>query len=327
MEIQFYGGSKMNVPLISVIVPVYNADKHLGKCLDSILNQSYHNLEIILVDDGSTDNSASICDEYASKNNRIKVLHKKNSGQASARNTGIEMAVGEFITFVDDDDWIESNMYEVLMNNAMRFNADISGCATVMDYEGAKSVYPFEKAKTGIISKDEVCLNIMYQTNLSWGTVWNKIFRRELFDTMRFPAGCELEDYYVIFQMVCKADVIFFDNKPLYHWIQRTTSQSKRSFHAGTVSEIFVADSLAELFQQADVSAAVKKGSQHFSFIIYSNVLWSCYKSGKPEWKEQVKPYFKNARRMIVPMLFDCKSSNDVKRLVKLILVILKSQT
>ena len=102
---------------ISIIVPVYNVEKYLEKCIDSILNQSYQNLEIILIDDGSTDNSGSICDEYKKKDQRVQVIHQKNQGQSSARNAGLNIAKGSYIGFVDSDDWIEQNMYEKLYKN------------------------------------------------------------------------------------------------------------------------------------------------------------------------------------------------------------------
>ena len=115
-------------PQISVIVPIYNVEKYLAKCIDSIINQTLTNIEIILVNDGSTDNSRKIIDKYDKKDSRIKVIHKKNGGQGSARNAGLDIAKGEYIGFVDSDDWIDSNMYENLYNAAISNNADIVVC-------------------------------------------------------------------------------------------------------------------------------------------------------------------------------------------------------
>ena len=114
--------------LISIIIPVYNVEKYLRKCLDSIINQTYKKLEIILIDDGSTDNSGKICEEYAKKDDRIIVIHKENAGVSSARNRGIELANGKYIGFIDSDDWIEENMYETLYQNLLQFDVDISMC-------------------------------------------------------------------------------------------------------------------------------------------------------------------------------------------------------
>ena len=112
-------------PLISVIVPVYNVEKYLGKCVDSILAQTYENLEIILVEDGTKDNSGAICDAYAAKDSRIRVIHKENGGLSSARNAGMDIARGEYFGFVDSDDWIEPKMYETLLNLAEKYHADL----------------------------------------------------------------------------------------------------------------------------------------------------------------------------------------------------------
>ena len=115
-----------NNPKISVIVPVYKVEKYLDKCVESIVNQTYKNLEIILVDDGSPDNCPAMCDEWAEKDERIRVIHKENGGLADARNAGMDIATGDYIGFVDSDDWIEPNMYEVLLKNALKYDADIS---------------------------------------------------------------------------------------------------------------------------------------------------------------------------------------------------------
>ena len=115
-------------PLISVIVPVYNVENYLPRCLDSIINQTYTNLEILLVDDGATDNSGKLCDEYAQKDNRIRVFHKENGGVSSARNMGLDNATGEYIAFVDSDDYIDKCMYEIMLNSSVQNNADIVVC-------------------------------------------------------------------------------------------------------------------------------------------------------------------------------------------------------
>ena len=122
--------------LISIIVPVYNVENYLRKCVDSIINQSYKNLEIILVDDGSTDSSGKICDEYSLKDSRIKVIHKKNGGLSDARNAGMEIASGDFWGFVDSDDYIDSDMYSVLLENLLGAEADLSACGRIFTYDG-----------------------------------------------------------------------------------------------------------------------------------------------------------------------------------------------
>ena len=179
--------------LISVIIPVYNAEQHLERCLQSVLKQTYSNLEIILVDDGSTDRSGEICDEFGRRDNRIIVVHKKNGGQAQARNKGLDIAKGDYIGFIDDDDVVDSRMYELLLLNALKENVEISGCSTMMVYQNGDKVNSFEKIESGIKNGRDLILNVLYQNQLSWGTVWNKIFNIRLKDDLYFPeASCIL---------------------------------------------------------------------------------------------------------------------------------------
>ncbi len=184
-------------PLISVIVPVYNVEKYLEKCIDSILAQTYKNLEIILVDDGSTDNSGKICDEYEKKDARIKVVHKENEGQAVARNYALEICKGEYIAFVDSDDFIEADMFEIMMNAIIRGEHDVAIC-------GVK----FCECKTGRIQSvsytDEVLLGdadllmLRYLTGKVRSVMWDKLYKAELFKTVRFPRLRSREDFYVL---------------------------------------------------------------------------------------------------------------------------------
>ena len=131
----------MNNPLISVIVPVYKAEAYLEKSVKSIINQTYKNLEIILVDDGSPDRCGEMCDEFAKKDSRIRVIHKANGGQSSARNAALDIMAGDYVGFVDSDDWIEPNMYEHLYNLILKNNAQISVCGLQCDYDDGKIVY------------------------------------------------------------------------------------------------------------------------------------------------------------------------------------------
>lgn len=163
--------------LISVIIPVYNAEKYLAKCIESILTQTYEKFELILVDDGAKDNSGKICDEYAAKDERIKVIHKKNGGVSSARNTGIESAKGEFIAFVDSDDWLEENSLEILHREITMENADLAAGAFVRIVRKGRQRHDF---KTALYSGDQIAENIVQFIRLLGGTVWAKLFRRDI---------------------------------------------------------------------------------------------------------------------------------------------------
>lgn len=208
---------------ISVIVPVYNVEKYLPRCLDSIIQQSYKNLEIILVDDGSTDNSGVICDEYAKRDARIRVIHKENGGVSSARNTGLDVCTsgGDCIAFVDSDDWLELDVFDFAAENIG--NNDI----LVFDYflvdeDSKKVIHQFSHA--GELKAEEYLIE-MSKFNVP-SFLWNKIFRQKLFENIRFPLDKCYEDQAVMHLLVAKADKISYQRKPLYNYYQNEKSIS-----------------------------------------------------------------------------------------------------
>ena len=163
--------------LISVIVPVYNVEKYLEKCIDSIINQTYQNLEIILVDDGSTDGSGKICDEYSRKDNRIKVIHKENGGLSDARNIGIKNANGGLIGFIDSDDYITENMFEVLQKDLRKYNADISSCDIQNVNEAGeclKIIRVSTEGQTSKVFEREEALKLLLEDTIK-SYAWNKL--------------------------------------------------------------------------------------------------------------------------------------------------------
>lgn len=212
--------------LISIIVPVYNVEKYLGKCIDSILKQTYTNIEIILVDDGSTDNSGKICDSYAKKDKRLIVIHKENGGQSSARNLAIDVAKGDFIGFVDSDDFIINNMYEKLYSNLIKYNADISICSyTEVDESGNVNKPKWKKNENfyKIYNKEEALKELLidkYITNHSW----NKLYKKELFQDIRYPQGKVMEDLAIMYKLFEKSNKIIYENVDLYYYLQRKSS-------------------------------------------------------------------------------------------------------
>ena len=166
-------------PLISVIVPVYNVEKYLRKCLESIINQTYKNLQIILVNDGSTDSSLSICKEYENIDNRIIVIDKENEGPAIARNVGLDSADGDFIAFVDSDDWILENMYEVLLEKQAIHNADMTVCGKLNYYEKTDSFVSGNLFENDVYCEKEEAIGILMLKSVA---PWNKLYRKKLFE-------------------------------------------------------------------------------------------------------------------------------------------------
>ena len=168
----------MEMPLVSVIVPVYKVESYLHRCVDCILAQTYANLEIILVDDGSPDNCGKICDEYAQKDKCIKVIHKKNGGLSDARNAGLDIAMGEYITFVDSDDWIHFQYVEILLNNLTKADVDISTCSFVRTPEKMLMDSKVSESSYHIYSSEKAIEQTLYQNRLD-NSAWGKLYKKD----------------------------------------------------------------------------------------------------------------------------------------------------
>lgn len=204
--------------LISVIVPVYNVEKYLSQCINSILNQTVKNLEIILVDDGSLDNSGKICDEFSKKDNRIIVIHKENNGLSSARNAGLEIATGSYIGFVDSDDWLDETMYETLLRLIKDTSSDISCCKFFKTANSEEKISPIDNEVIESFNNIEGLNN--FYTDLYTQTVvaWNKLYARKLFDNVIYPTGKIHEDEGTTYKLFYKANKITYTNIPLYYY-------------------------------------------------------------------------------------------------------------
>ena len=210
-----------NKDLISVIIPIYNVDKYLSRCIDSVINQTYKNLEIILVDDGSTDNSGKICDEYALKDTRIKVIHKQNGGVSSARNVGLDIAKGEYIGFIDSDDYIESDMYEFLYDLLIKNNTEIS-CCNKFDFNSITNKYLPDKCfpKEGILSLNEVLQDIGGGFHIV-----TKIFNKNLINNIRFNEKFAIgEDLLFCFKVLKNSKKTIFKNIAKYYYYNNQNS-------------------------------------------------------------------------------------------------------
>lgn len=219
--------------LVSVIVPIYKVEQYITRCVDSIISQTYSNLEIILVDDGSPDSCPAICDEYANNDTRVKVVHKKNGGLSDARNAGLEAAKGEYVAFIDGDDYISSNYVQVLLDDCMTNDSDISCCGFYKVYEDRrveKSCQVYNRVFTNL----EAIRDIFTANSLCEVMTWNKLYRRSLFidNDIRFPVGKLHEDNFTTYKLFYFANKISFINEPLYYYIQRSDSIMGRAFNA-----------------------------------------------------------------------------------------------
>ncbi|REC32093.1 glycosyl transferase family 2 [Enterococcus pseudoavium] len=212
---------------ISIIVPVYNVEKYLEKCINSILKQTFTDFELILVDDGSPDNSGAICDQYAEKDARVKVIHKENGGLSDARNAGIEVAKGKYLGFVDSDDYIADDMYGLLYNNIVKEGADMSICGIYDVYEGKKPIEKERIIKT--VSSLEAMILIFEGNNISVHAV-NKLYKREVFKDVRYPVGKYHEDSFVIVDILDSCDKVVIDSIQKYYYIHRSDSINTEKF-------------------------------------------------------------------------------------------------
>lgn len=209
--------------LISVIVPIYKVEKYLDRCINSIVNQTYKNLEIILVDDGSPDNCPTMCDEWSKKDNRIKVIHKINGGLSSARNSGIEQYTGEYLTFIDSDDYIEPNYIEELYSTLNQHNADMSICGLNYFNEDG-SVYQDIKSLSKQFYKEDR-FSLLLEHNITVVVAWNKLYKRHIFEKLKYPLNKKNEDEFVIYDIIdqCRNGIAITEKK-LYNYINRANS-------------------------------------------------------------------------------------------------------
>lgn len=238
--------------MISVIVPVYNVEEYLSECVESIRNQTYNNLEIILVDDGSTDNSANICDEYAKKDSRIKVIHKKNGGLADARNAGIKIATGKYIGFVDSDDFILPDMYEKLFNTIESTASDIVMAKWCYDDEIEKSDNSTENEPIVFTNCEALDFLIQGRKGQHISTsVWDRLYKREVIQEVWFPFGKCYEDIVWTTNVFWNAKRIAYIAQTVYIYRKREGSiTQKDSIEKGVIPDRIINDRLYLLKEQ-----------------------------------------------------------------------------
>ena len=216
---------KSNNNTISVIVPVYNVEDYLSECIESVLNQTYSNLEIILVDDGSTDKSKDMCDQYAKEDSRIIVVHQRNKGQSDARNHGLEKATGDYIAFADSDDVLHPKLFEHLILALQETDSDLSICHEVSFSE---EVCPFQDYDQVIIenveNKQELFAHFMENWTGPINFFWNKLFPRQLLDGLRFPTNRKMEDMYLAPEVMSRVSKAVWIDERLYGYRQREGS-------------------------------------------------------------------------------------------------------
>lgn len=210
--------------LISVIVPVYNVAAYLPECVESLLNQDYTAIEVILIDDGSTDKSGAICDSYAAKDARVKVLHQKNAGAAAAKNAGLRIAAGEFLSFVDSDDYLEPGAYRYMVALMLENQADVVRCSFRNVFRNRVEPHVYEPGRSVVEGKEFLR---RFATDWTCGLLWNKLYRRELFQDVFFELGHKIDDEYFTYQGIMNAGKVVLDDRIIYNYRKRASSVMK----------------------------------------------------------------------------------------------------
>ena len=282
--------------LISIVVPIYNVEKYLNKCLDTIINQSYKDLDIILVDDGSPDNCGKICDDYAKKDKRIRVIHKKNGGLSDARNCGLEVAKGEYICFIDSDDYIELDMIDKLYTAICNENAEIAICGMMIEYENGKKIDKTIKNNKKIVMNKIDGLKMLNSFYLFDMATCDKMFKTNLFgQDIRYPIGKKSEDFYTTYKLFYKSNKSVYIPDALYHYYQRENSISRnksninRSYIEGSINQLeFFKNNLPNLTYIAESAYAFANIAYYNKFLDYKIKMSSL---DKRKTKQEVKKY------------------------------------
>lgn len=245
---------------ISVIVPIYRVEKFLPQCIESVLNQTFTDFELILVDDGSPDRCPAICDEAAERDARVRVIHQANAGLSAARNAGIEAAHGAWLSFVDSDDYIAPQFYEKLYQTAQRTDADCVMCSVQNVDESGKLIDSAlmrvaDEVKTG----REVLRKIGRDDVTPYLTAWNKLYRRKLFNTLRYPAGRQNEDVFVFAELFCQVQRAVCVAEPLYFYRKRIGSIMNSVVTLRNLDEMWAYVNCFEHLQQDDEESTLKE--------------------------------------------------------------------
>lgn len=303
--------------LISVIVPVYNVEKYICKCLESIIDQTYKNIEIILVDDGSTDNSGSICDEYSYRNSKIKVIHKQNGGLSSARNEGLKSANGDFVTFIDSDDWVVTSYLEEMLLCQQKYDADIVQCNRWFEDERCKKT-------------EKVYLwNNIDAVNALWGEYYIptvnstcKLIRRTLFDNLRFTEGMIHEDEMIAHRLLYSINKMAFMDKDMYCVVRNPQSITRTAYSLKKLDILKAYEDRLLFFK------AVKEDKIYarvcYLYILEFNRHIKKVKENMPEEKNVIKALKKKFRKKLIRALISPKLTlkNKVSLLLRLLRLI-----
>jgi glycosyltransferase involved in cell wall biosynthesis len=285
---------------VSIIVPVYNVEKHLKPCVNSLLNQTFNDIEIILVNDGSTDNCGALCDSFAEKDSRVKVLHQENLGVSAARNNGVKAASGEYVSFVDSDDLVYGD-YVAYLLNLLKNNPDceFSACGHLV-VRGEKKTPNSTFTGVRVLNRKEAFFEVLYHGILDISP-WGKLYKKEIFNTVSFPLGIRYEDTYAFGDILSVCQKVVFGGDYKYEYIQHENSFVGSGFSPVRLSYIPAAEHLCEMALICDSSlktACVRRRTHAvLSTLRYMEKCPAEYKKTRKELKRDV---LKNAKLLLL---------------------------
>lgn len=302
--------------LISVIIPVYNVELYLKKCLDSVLKQNFIGYELILVDDGSTDNSGRICDIYREKDERVIVLHKENGGLSDARNKGINAAKGKYITFIDSDDYVDENYLTYLFNMIVEYKADMSICTIVRTNEHERNCHNNNDEIVLIMDASRAIELSLYQKYIDVSAC-GKLYKRSLFENIRFPVSKIYEDLDTTYKLYGECDRIVFGNKERYYYVERPNSITGETFSDNDFVPIRIMD---ELYRSViHKYEGLENACIRRKCIIYVEIIKKAFKT-EARNRKQVKHLREVLRITSKHVLVDKKTS--IKDKIKILLAV-----
>lgn len=304
-----------NSDLISVIVPIYNVEKYLNRCIDSIINQTYRNLEIILVEDGSLDNCGKICDEYRNIDNRIIVIHQKNGGLSNARNNGLKKASGKYVAFIDSDDYIKDDYIEYLYNMIIKFKAEISILLPLEFNEGTDAIIKNEKEEIKIYSKYDALEVMLYQKEFD-NSAWGKLYLKSVIKNIEFPFGKLYEDIGTVYKYILNSNKIVYSNLKKYYYLQRNTSIMGSKFKIQELDYIYQAENMMNDVKQMNNSKLTRASECRYINANFSILM----KMKKTNEYEDVKAMIKkNIKKYSKSVFFNKKSRFKTKMAIILL--------
>ena len=268
------------MPKVSIIIPVFNVENYLERCLKSIINQTFKDIEIIIINDGSTDKSLEICKKFAESDKRIILISQKNKGVSAARNTGINIATGKYLSFVDSDDFITPDMIEFLLTNIEKHDADISSCGMydcyIQNNNKIKKICNKNKNNHGMINSSEALQEIFINGKVSL-FVYDKLYKKKLFDNLRFSENIIYEDAEIMPKIITKSNKIFYSFKPKYYYLRHENSLTSSKFREKDLDIIKVSKKNLE-FIKKNHNYALKQAEFRFfwSYLaLIDKIIWS----------------------------------------------------